>query len=158
MTLKFAASLLGASQAQVRRLLRSRALELAPRFGRETLIMSAGVEALLSAGTDRARTALASLPKDRRHKTPEAARSAFERGLKRFKITAEDWGRMFHAQGGTCAGCQAQFTDALVPCVDHCHATGVVRGLLCNGCNAALGLAGDSPATLRRLATYLERL
>jgi hypothetical protein len=40
--------------------------------------------------------------------------------------------------------------------LDHDHTTGLVRGWLCRGCNAALGMAADSPATLRRLAAYLD--
>lgn len=31
------------------------------------------------------------------------------------------------------------------------------RGLLCRGCNVAIGWAGDSPERLRAAATYLER-
>jgi hypothetical protein len=41
--------------------------------------------------------------------------------------------------------------------VDHCHATGRVRGLLCARCNHALGLLNDDPAIIRKLATYLEQ-
>ena len=41
-------------------------------------------------------------------------------------------------------------------CVDHCHRTGVVRGFLCNKCNTILGLAGDSPNMLLKLANYLK--
>lgn len=40
--------------------------------------------------------------------------------------------------------------------VDHDHETGRVRGLLCRGCNLALGGARDNPAILRALADYLE--
>ena len=40
--------------------------------------------------------------------------------------------------------------------VDHCHQSGVVRGLLCANCNNILGHAKDSPDILRRLASYLE--
>lgn len=40
--------------------------------------------------------------------------------------------------------------------VDHNHITGKVRGSLCNGCNTALGLIGDRPTILRKLADYLE--
>ena len=40
---------------------------------------------------------------------------------------------------------------------DHCHGCETFRGWLCQGCNAALGLAGDNPERLRRLADYLEK-
>lgn len=40
--------------------------------------------------------------------------------------------------------------------VDHCHATGKVRKLLCHNCNRALGLMKDDPNLLRKAATYIE--
>ncbi len=40
--------------------------------------------------------------------------------------------------------------------VDHDHKTGAVRGFIDSGCNLALGLAGDRPALLIALATFLE--
>lgn len=41
-------------------------------------------------------------------------------------------------------------------CLDHCHASGKIRGVLCWRCNLALGYAGDSPDALRALAAYIE--
>ena len=41
--------------------------------------------------------------------------------------------------------------------IDHCHDSGRVRGVLCHGCNTALGLTNDSPETLRALADYIEQ-
>lgn len=41
--------------------------------------------------------------------------------------------------------------------IDHCHTTGKVRGLLCTGCNSALGHMQDDPERLRAAADYLER-
>jgi hypothetical protein len=60
---------------------------------------------------------------------------------------------MMTAQGGKCAGC----TRAVALVVDHDHKNGVVRGLLCNQCNTALGLVRDDPGTLALLIDYLRK-
>lgn len=41
-------------------------------------------------------------------------------------------------------------------CIDHCHDTGEVRGILCRTCNAAIGQLGDSVDMLRSAVKYLE--
>lgn len=41
-------------------------------------------------------------------------------------------------------------------CLDHDHATGALRGTLCDPCNRGLGRAQDDPALLRTLASYVE--
>lgn len=41
--------------------------------------------------------------------------------------------------------------------IDHCHATGVVRGHLCRQCNLALGMFQDSPELLDKAKEYLGR-
>lgn len=41
-------------------------------------------------------------------------------------------------------------------CVDHCHKTGKVRGLICRACNTGIGKFKDSPALLRRAISYLK--
>ncbi len=40
------------------------------------------------------------------------------------------------AQAGQCAICRRTLTD---PHLDHCHATGFIRGALCSSCNTKLG-------------------
>ncbi|MDQ1746247.1 MAG: hypothetical protein QOD07_510 [Frankiaceae bacterium] len=59
---------------------------------------------------------------------------------------------MIAAQGGSCATC-----DGKPEHVDHDHATGKVRGVLCFNCNQALGNVRDSVQTLTRLRSYLGR-
>jgi hypothetical protein len=71
---------------------------------------------------------------------------------RRYGVTQEQYDAMVKRQEGRCAGCLQEKPLQL----DHCHATGVVRGLLCGQCNKLLGLAGDDTAVLRRLVRYLE--
>ena len=55
-----------------------------------------------------------------------------------------------------CAGCRRPLLEEDGH-VDHDHATGRVRGLLCNTCNFALGSVKDDPVILRGLMAYLDR-
>ena len=40
--------------------------------------------------------------------------------------------------------------------VDHCHRTGRFRGVLCVGCNSAIGKLNDDPCVLERAASYVR--
>lgn len=40
--------------------------------------------------------------------------------------------------------------------IDHCHATGKVRGVLCHKCNLVLGLVNDDPKRLLALVEYVS--
>lgn len=60
----------------------------------------------------------------------------------------------YDAQGGKCALCRAWYS---LLHVDHDHATGSVRGLLCVGCNSALGKLGDDIAGIYRALEYVTR-
>ncbi|ACR16481.1 endonuclease VII protein [Vibrio phage 4141] len=42
-------------------------------------------------------------------------------------------------------------------CIDHCHETGAIRGILCNRCNIAIGILGDNHERLKRALAYLEK-
>ena len=43
-------------------------------------------------------------------------------------------------------------------CVDHCHDSGDVRGILCNTCNTGLGALGDTKESLAKALKYLEEI
>ncbi|MET9337875.1 endonuclease domain-containing protein [Nonomuraea sp. NPDC003804] len=71
---------------------------------------------------------------------------------RRYGITEDDYERMLARQGGLCAICQ------VVPGthVDHCHASGLVRGVLCFNCNNALGHFQDDVVLMEVAAHYLD--
>lgn len=75
---------------------------------------------------------------------------------RRFNISPEAVRAMERDQNGLCAICQSAPTGHFPLIVDHCHATGRLRRLLCNMCNQGLGRFKDQPRLLREAATYLE--
>lgn len=79
--------------------------------------------------------------------------------IRKYGITLDGYRAMLESQNGRCAICEAVEEDQFkrVFHVDHCHATGDVRGLLCRGCNHMLGVVGDDPAVLLRAIEYLSR-
>jgi hypothetical protein len=65
--------------------------------------------------------------------------------LKRqYGLSPADYDALLAKQDGVCATCGKPSKETL--CVDHCHATGTIRGLLCRQCNFALGCFTDSQA------------
>jgi hypothetical protein len=68
-----------------------------------------------------------------------------------YGMTEGDVLALLYQQRGLCAICRV----APAVHVDHDHATGKVRGMLCFRCNAALGQFDDCPETLVRAARYL---
>lgn len=62
---------------------------------------------------------------------------------------------MLATQGGRCAICR-ELPGRKALHVDHDHASGRVRGLLCFRCNAGLGNFRDDPGTLKAALSYLS--
>ena len=100
-----------------------------------------------------------------RAKHPEKFKESHERQkLRKRGVTPEWFEAQLEAQGGGCKIC-GRPEDSVDNfsgnprrlSVDHCHDTGMVRGLLCSRCNTALGLMADEPGRLREAALYLER-
>lgn len=76
---------------------------------------------------------------------------------KRFGINETEFAEMLASQCGGCALCGSQSPGGRWENfhVDHCHETGRVRGILCYGCNVALGRLGDNEAGLKRALAYV---
>tara|TARA_R100001440_G_scaffold62896_1_gene83040 strand:- start:2782 stop:3279 length:498 start_codon:yes stop_codon:yes gene_type:complete len=77
----------------------------------------------------------------------------------KYGITWDDYMSMMEKQNSLCAVCNAPAKINTygypVLAVDHCHATGKVRGLLCDNCNKAAGLLFDKSNYAVELCKYL---
>lgn len=106
----------------------------------------------------------APLPGTRRRRCDECLRAAERQRhvTSTYGLTADEYQALVERADGRCEVCrQAPATEGPPTVrhlhVDHDHATGVVRGLLCHGCNSALGACQDDADRLRALADYIER-
>lgn len=75
---------------------------------------------------------------------------------KSYGLTPEQWACMLGGQRGSCAICGVHIGRTPLV-VDHNHATGVVRGLLCRKCNSGLGMFNDSMRTVGAALNYLAK-
>lgn len=77
---------------------------------------------------------------------------------KNFGLTPQRYAQILDEQGGSCAICRRTepHGNGTIFGVDHCHATGMVRGLLCTSCNTGIGNLGDSIEMLERALDYLR--
>jgi hypothetical protein len=77
---------------------------------------------------------------------------------RKYGMTQSDWDAMFAAQGGVCALCKVpgRVGKHGKLAVDHCHATGRVRGLLCTPCNISIGILGETPEQWEVVWRYLR--
>ncbi len=106
-----------------------------------------------------------------RRRNPERSRATNRRYVERhperhlrskFGIDPAVKRQMFASQGFVCLACgTTEHGNKRVNgdsgwCLDHDHATGVLRGVLCWHCNVVLGYVRDCPRRLRALADYLD--
>lgn len=74
-----------------------------------------------------------------------------------YHLTLDEYTKVLKFQKNACAICKRgvkEFRNRLA--VDHCHSTGLVRGLVCWGCNKAISVFKDDIARLKAAASYLE--
>src|SRR5487761_1213496 len=74
-----------------------------------------------------------------------------------YRISLPDYDKLLADQEGHCALCDRTPDQERhgVLCVDHCHETDRIRGLLCDKHNRYLG--GDTEASLLRALEYIRR-
>jgi len=82
-------------------------------------------------------------------------RVRYNKLVHKYGVNKETFEEMLADQNGGCKTCGYSSPKHHLS-VDHCHATGKVRGLLCPHCNSALGYAKDSIRVLANLIIYLR--
>ena len=97
-------------------------------------------------------------------KNPEKRRILYEKGkLKQHGITLEKYNEMLSSQFGVCAICNKPETikhqsgRIKTLAIDHIHNTKIIRGLLCQKCNQAIGLFNDDSTLLLSAIKYLNK-
>lgn len=76
---------------------------------------------------------------------------------RRYGITSDDYVALLEKQHYKCAICRLdQCKTGRNFAVDHCHATGKIRGLLCSACNVGIGNLQDSVDLLEKAIKYLK--
>jgi hypothetical protein len=75
----------------------------------------------------------------------------------RYGMTVDEMNERLEEAGDICPICHAAYgTETTKKCIDHCHETGEIRGIICNKCNIAAGMLQDDVQAVKRLAEYLE--
>src|SRR5258708_447165 len=94
----------------------------------------------------------------RNRDNPDRIKAIYKRArLKRYGLTEQSFEKLWVLQEGLCALCGFAMDEdgsrgpgRHVPNVDHDHATGKVRGILCSLCNFGLGCFQDDPVIDRK--------
>jgi hypothetical protein len=82
--------------------------------------------------------------------------------LKKYGLTLEDYYALGDRQGWVCEICREDIEkdggETLTrACVDHCHATGKVRALLCHRCNIGIGCFREDIDLFKQAIRYVRR-
>lgn len=75
----------------------------------------------------------------------------------KYGITKPVYQAILRGQNNSCQICNINRDKLDKPLyVDHCHSTGVIRGLLCHACNIALGMFKDDIVLMERAIKYIS--
>jgi hypothetical protein len=94
------------------------------------------------------------------NKDKHAATTKRSRVKRQFGLTDEMFHNILASQEFKCAICGTLEPTGKYPVfnVDHCHATGKVRGLLCHHCNTGIGNLKDDPEIVLKALKYLTKV
>jgi hypothetical protein len=89
----------------------------------------------------------------KRHGVIPRTKTKNEKYSSKYGITPACYAKLLSEQDGVCAICK-EFCDKLE--VDHCHKTGIIRGLLCGKCNRGIGQFNDDIKKIQGAIDYLS--
>jgi len=79
--------------------------------------------------------------------------------VRKYGLTLEQFDEFIRACGGRCPLCNVEFVASSrsreCACIDHCHKSGKVRGVICKRCNIGIGHARENPEILKAWLSYI---
>jgi len=75
----------------------------------------------------------------------------------RYGLTIEECNLMLN-KNSKCPICDKEFNSNVAkdrPCIDHCHQTGKIRGIICGTCNSGIGFFNDKPEIMLKAVEWL---
>jgi len=76
---------------------------------------------------------------------------------RKYNLSLNEYNDMLESQNEECYICGYKFGQKKGDiCVDHCHDSNIVRGLLCDRCNRGLGYFMDNIDSLEKAVMYLK--
>jgi len=78
---------------------------------------------------------------------------------RKYGIDINKFTELFNNQNNKCKLCESEIPRGTRKkwCVDHCHKTGKIRGIICNNCNLGLGVFDDNINYLNKAIEYLQK-
>jgi hypothetical protein len=79
-----------------------------------------------------------------------------------YNLTTECYDKLWEEQKGRCAFCgggmkKIRGRGYMNPVIDHCHETGVVRGIVHGRCNLVIGVCENYPNIIKNIKRYLAK-
>lgn len=75
-----------------------------------------------------------------------------------YNLSKEEFTQMYLEQEGKCEICgKLEEDNNRALAIDHCHITGMVRGLLCGKCNTGIGMLNDNAELVKSALLYLRK-
>ena len=93
-----------------------------------------------------------------RKNNPEKTKQYYKTANRRrnYNLEPEEYELLLEKSKNLCMICSSPPSKKSLH-IDHDHKTGKVRGLLCHGCNTALGLLKEDLSIMKKLIEYIER-